>query len=91
MRRGVDHGPQEREAPTLAVHRVLTRRERDVPAVAATLPDAEADQLETGERAVDEVELGIGELSGRVALVVRGDLDGDGVRAVVGLSPCWEP
>src|SRR5262249_9383211 len=34
-----------------------------------------ADQLETGERTVTEVQLGIGELSGRVALVVRCDLD----------------
>ena len=51
LRRRVDDRPQEREAPALAVHRVLARRERDVPAVAAaTLPDAEADQLQAGER-----------------------------------------
>jgi len=51
LRRRVDDRPQEREAPALAAHRVLARRERDVPAVAAaTLPDAEADQLQARER-----------------------------------------
>src|SRR5437867_255306 len=58
---------QEREAPPLAVDRVLPRRERDVPAApAAPLPDREADQLQAGEDTVTEVQLGIGELSGRV-------------------------
>jgi hypothetical protein len=51
LRRRVNDGPQEREAPAFAVHGVRPCRERNVPAVpAATLTDAEADQLQTGER-----------------------------------------
>ena len=60
----VDDGTQQREAAALAVHAVLPRRERDVPAAAAAaLPDREADQLESGERAVGEVEFRVGELA----------------------------
>ena len=66
LRRLVDDRPQEREAPALAVHRVRPRRERDVPAVAAaTLPDAEADQLQAGERRfAAEVQFGVREFAG---------------------------
>jgi len=40
-------GTQQGEAPTLAVHGVLPRRKRNVPAAgAAALPDREANQLE---------------------------------------------
>src|SRR5262249_382834 len=67
---------EQREAAALAVHGVLPRGEGHVATVAAaTLPDAEADQLEADERTIAKVQLGIGELSRRVALVVRRDLD----------------
>ena len=47
LRRGVADRPQQREAAALAVDRVLTRRERDVAAVAGlALPDREANQLQ---------------------------------------------
>ena len=62
---------------------VLTRGERDVATAAATaLPDREANQLESVERSAGEVQFGVGELSGRVAFVVRGDLHGDSVEAM---------
>jgi hypothetical protein len=62
LRIGVHDRPQEREAPAFAVHGVLARGERHgAPAVLA-LPNGEADELEAGERAVDEVEFGVCEL-----------------------------
>src|SRR4029077_9997173 len=65
------------------VDAVLPRRKCDVPAAAtAALPDRKADQLESVERAADEMKFCVGELSRGIALVVRGDLDGD----VVGLD-----
>src|SRR5438093_1473622 len=67
---------QQRKGATFTVHGVLARREGDVAtATAATLPDGEADQLQACELAVAEVQLGIGEFAGRVAFVVRCDLD----------------
>ena len=46
--RRVGDRTQQCEAAALAVHAVLARRERDVPAAAAAaLPDREADQLES--------------------------------------------
>src|SRR6185295_11164766 len=67
---------QQRKAAALTIDGVLVRRERDVaPRATAALPDAEADQLQAVERAVGEMQLGIGEFAGRVAFVVRGDLD----------------
>ena len=44
-----------------------------------------------GERIVGEVELGVGELSGGVALVVGGDLDGDAVGLDGGLHGAAPP
>src|SRR2546430_6338539 len=68
--------PQQGKAATLTVDSVLARREGDVAtATAATLPDGEADQLQACELSVAEVQLGIGEFAGRVAFVVRCDLD----------------
>ena len=73
---GVSDRPQQREAATLTIDDVLARRERDVAATAAaTLPDGEADQLQAVECAVGEMQLGIREFAGRVAFVVRSDLD----------------
>src|SRR5262249_5328347 len=67
---------QQREAATLVLHDVLARREGDVPTAAtAALPDAEADQLQAFEFSVGEMQLGIREFAGRVAFVVRRDLD----------------
>ena len=67
---------QQRKAAALTIDGVLARRERDVaPRATAALSDAEADQLQAVERAVGEMQLGIGEFAGRVAFVVRGDLD----------------
>src|SRR5207245_313106 len=63
-------------AATLAVDRIRPRRERHVPAgSAATFPNAEPDQLQASNRPIGEMELGVGQLAGRVALVVGGDLD----------------
>lgn len=60
LRGDVRDRPEQREAAPLAVDRVLTRGECDVPAgAAAALPDPEANQLETGEGAVAEVEFGV--------------------------------
>jgi hypothetical protein len=62
-----DDRPQEREAPALAVHRVLARRERDVAsASAATLPDGEPDQLQTVEHAPVEMQFRVGHLARRI-------------------------
>src|SRR5262249_59771907 len=74
-------GTQQREAATLAVHVVLPRRKRDVPASAAAaslLPDRKADQLESFEGALRKMQLGVGELSRRVAPVVWRNLDRHG-------------
>src|SRR5580765_1904169 len=74
LRRGIHHRPKKRETPAFAVHRVLARRERDVPAVSTSpLPDGKANQLEPVERAAREVQFGVGQLAGRVALVVHHD------------------
>src|SRR6516165_8836295 len=76
LRRLVSDGPQQREAAALTIDGVLACRERDVAAVAATpLPDAEADELQAIELAVDEVQLGIGEFAGRRAFLVWRDFD----------------
>src|SRR5262245_8006872 len=78
LRVGVGDGPQQREAASLTVDGVLARRERDVAATtAATLPHGEPDQLQAAEFAVGEMQLGIREFAGRVAFVVRRDLDGE--------------
>jgi hypothetical protein len=72
---------QQREAPSLAVDAVLPRRKRDVaPGApsAASLPDGKADQLESIERPLGEMELGVRELARRVASVVWRNLDGHG-------------
>ncbi len=82
----VEERPEEREAPPLAVHRVLAGRERDVAAVAvAPLPHREPNELQAVERALVEVQFGVGQLAGRVAPVVAADLD-EHV-----LPPCWRP
>jgi len=53
----VGDGPEQREAAAFAVDGVLPGGERDVATGAcAALPDGEANQLESGEDAVDEVE-----------------------------------
>src|SRR5690606_31368058 len=53
LRGGVVDRAQQREAAALAVDRVLPRREGYVAAAGLALPDREADQLETAERAAD--------------------------------------
>ena len=75
LRRRVHHRPEQREAPPFAVHGVLPGRERDVAAVAVLpLPHPEPDELEAIERAFAEVQLGVGELAGRVAAIVLCEL-----------------
>src|SRR5216684_2101724 len=84
--RAVGDRTQQGKAAPLSVDGVLTGREGDVPTgTAAAFPDAEANQLEPLERAAGEVQLGVGELSGRVALVVRCDLHGEFCRSHCGL------
>src|SRR6202158_4917878 len=69
--------PQEREAPALTVDGILAGRERHIATRAGpALPDREADQFETVERACTEVQLRVGKFSRRVATVVHRDLDG---------------
>ena len=65
LRAGVDDRPQQREAATLAVHRVLPGWKRHIAPARLALPDREADQLEAVEVAAGEVQLGVGGLSGR--------------------------
>src|SRR5688500_5124931 len=80
--RGVGDRTQEGKTPALAVDGVLTRRERDVaPAAATALPNREPDQPESVERSAVEVQFRVGELSRRVALVVRGDFHGEFCRS----------
>jgi hypothetical protein len=76
LRRRIGNRPQQREAAPLAVHRVLPRRERDVSSVAAlALPHTEANQLQALERSAGEMQLRIRQLSRRVSLLIRHDLD----------------
>src|ERR1700686_4758138 len=84
--RGVADRTQQGKAAPLSVDGVLTGWEGDVPTGTATaFPDAEPNELEPLERAAAEVQLGVGELSGRVALVVRCDLHGEFCRRHFGL------
>jgi hypothetical protein len=56
----VERGAQQREAPSLSVHRVLPRRQRDVPTGArSTLPNRKSNQLQTLKRPAGEVELNV--------------------------------
>src|SRR4051812_47545988 len=73
---GVGDRPQQRKATTVTIDDVLARREGDVAtATSSSLPDGEADQLQSFESAVGKVQLGIREFAARVAFVVRSDLD----------------
>src|ERR1700680_148985 len=84
--RGVADRTQQGKVAPLSVDGVLTGREGDVPTgTAAAFPDAEANQPEHLERTAGEMQLGVGELSGRVAFVVRCDLHGKFCRSHVGL------
>ena len=82
---------KEREAPAFPIDRVLASREGNVSSVpATTLPDAEADKLESTEDTVGEVQLGIRELTRRVSPVVWDDLDNYGlVSGCGGAPPVW--
>src|SRR5262245_61261144 len=76
LRLRVGDRPKQCEAATVTIDDVLAGREGDVAtATAATLPDSETDQLHAVEFAVVEMQLGIREFAGRVAFVVRSDLD----------------
>src|SRR5205823_4923391 len=83
LRGGISDRTQQREAATVAVHDVHARGKRDVPAGAA-FPDREADQLESVERAIGEVQFCIGELAWRVRFVVRNDLDDHDLTSSIG-------
>src|SRR6266849_9487240 len=84
--RGAGDRTQQGKAAPLSVDGVLTGWEGDVPTgTAAAFPDAEANQLEPFERAAGEMQLGVGELSGRVAFVVRCDLHDEFCRSHCGL------
>jgi hypothetical protein len=61
MRSVVGDRSQQGEAATLAVDRVLARREGDIASTSAPLPDGEADQLQAFELSVAEVQFGIRE------------------------------
>ena len=68
------------KAPSLAIDRERPCGERDVATVpASTLPDGEANQLQSSQRAVDEMQFGLSQLSGRVVLLVRRDFHDHGV------------
>ena len=56
LRRRIGHRTQQRKTPPLAVHRILPRWKRDVPAIAAApLPYGEPDEFQTLENAIFEV------------------------------------
>jgi len=81
LRCGIGDRAQQREAAAFAVDVVLPRGERDVAAAASApiaLPNRKANQLEAFERPFAEMELGVGELSGRIASVVWRYLDCNG-------------
>src|SRR6187401_688610 len=79
LRRRVGDRTKQREASPLAVDRVLPRRKRHTASVpVAPFPYREADQLETLERPVFEMNFGFGQLARRIALVVWRDLDSHG-------------
>src|SRR5262245_39885956 len=62
LRRRIDDRTQQSKASPLAVHGVLTRRERDVAAVArSTLPNRKANQLQAVQMAVVKMEFRFGE------------------------------
>jgi len=63
---------QQRETSALTVDAVLARWKRHIAARAgAAFPDREADQLQSGEDAILEVQFGLRELSRGVAAVTR--------------------
>jgi hypothetical protein len=77
LRRGVDNRTQQRKAAPLAVDRVAPRRKRDVAPVAApSLPNRKADELQSLEIPIFEVNFCFGELARRCAFVVRCDFHG---------------
>src|SRR5262245_63736563 len=70
LRRGVDDRAEEREVSTFAVDVILTRWERYVAAGAdPPLPHGKTDQLESFERAVVELQLGVGEFAMRIDIL----------------------
>ena len=76
----VEYGAEKREAPALAVDGVCARWKCDVPPITrAPFPHGETNQLESGQRTVSEMKLGVSKLAGRIPLVVRRDLDRHGV------------
>jgi hypothetical protein len=62
---------------------------RDVGRRSAHGQNAEADQVEPVDRAVAEVQFGVREFTGRLAPLVRDDLDGHDVRAVPFSAPTF--
>ena len=73
LRGDVEDRPQQREAAALAVDAVLPRRKRDVPPVSTSpFPDRKTDQLEAVERALGEVQFGVGEFSGAPVCLFAG-------------------
>ena len=72
---GVFERPEQCEAAAFSVDRILTRGEGDVTAGSTlSFPDAEPNQLQSRQRSVDEVELGVGQLPRRVSLLVAQNL-----------------
>jgi hypothetical protein len=59
----VRDGPQQREAPALAVHAVGPSREGDVATAAPAFPHTEANQLHAFQRPAGEMQLGVRELA----------------------------
>src|SRR5262245_28822292 len=87
----VGDGPQQSERSTFTTSRVLTLREGDAPAVAATsLPDGKADQLQSVEFAAREMQFGVSQLARCLATIVD-DLDNNvhGVTSEINVRCRW--
>jgi hypothetical protein len=78
---------EKRERPALTVHAVLARGESDMAITAVAIPDREAQELETSQRAADEMELRISEFGGRGVVVAQEYSNDHGVGARCRRSP----
>ena len=58
----------------MTIRAVLARGESDMASTAVAIPDCEAQELETSQRAFDEMELRISKFGGRLVVVAQESL-----------------